>query len=310
MLEEVVLWNACGQPQSAWKDGRGRGPLIVLLHGFPDTEQTFLELAPLLVRAGYRVLLPRMRGYEPSTVQPDDQYYLWDLAEDVAAWLDHLGESQVHLIGHDFGALSAYVFAARYPDRLLSLTSLAIPPLRRIERGLVRVPGQVLKSSYLVLMQMPAQWSERMMRMDDWRFLRLLWKRWSPDWNFTEAQWSRLKQAINKPGVARAASGYYRCLRNLNQRKGRQSWGALRQVPRVPTLLLTGVQDGCMDTRLYDAMVQPRDFTARVLTVRLPGCGHWLHRERPEDVLRIWLDFQQSLVQDQTFTEQDGTAHG
>ncbi len=293
MLKEIVLWNACGQPQSAWTGGKG--PLVVLLHGFPDTENSFQELTPLLLRAGYRVLLPRMRGYETATVQPGDDYYLVDLAEDIRAWLDHLGEARVHLIGHDFGALAAYVFSTLYPQRLYSLTTLAIPPLYRWYWG-IRVPIQFFKSSYLLPMQMTAQWVERWMRYQDWRILRFFWNRWSPDWQFTEAQWSRLKHTFAKPGVARAASGYYRCLRNLTHFKGRESWRALMSVPSVPLLLLTGSRDGCMDSRLYEALVRPDDFVAGVTTVRLSGCGHWLHRERPDDVSRIWLDFTHALT--------------
>ncbi len=286
----ITLSNARGQPQTLGWYEQGQGPLVVLMHGFPDTEASFTELIPRLVSAGYRVLVPRMRGYETSTQNDQDAYYLLDLADDLVTWLDQLNEPAAHVIGHDFGALAAYVAAATYPQRILTLTTLAIPHLKHLLRGLVRVPVQLQRSSYLVLMQLPS-WLQGFIAAGNYQFLEMLWRRWSPSWNFSHADLEKLKTCFAQEGVLHAATQYYRCLRNFHQARGRASWQALLTIPQGPTLMLTGSEDGCMDTRLYDVMIKPSEVNPKLTLHRLQGCGHWLHRESPDEVARLWLSW-------------------
>ena len=103
--------------------------------------------------AGYRVVAPMMRGYEPGSQSPRDLYHLIHLAADVFAWMKELNAKQCHLVGHDWGALTSYVAAALQPKKFASLTTLAIPHLRRGIQGVADVPGQLVKSSYILLMQ-------------------------------------------------------------------------------------------------------------------------------------------------------------
>src|SRR5438132_1374716 len=82
----------------------GRGPLVVLIHGFPDTAHTWDEVRPALAGAGYRAVSPYTRGYFPSTVPSDGRYDVETLGRDVIAWIDALGERQAIVVGHDWGA--------------------------------------------------------------------------------------------------------------------------------------------------------------------------------------------------------------
>lgn len=268
----------------------GQGPLVLLLHGFPDDFHTWDELMPALAAAGYRAIAPLMRGYEPSSQHPQGHYHLIHLAEDVLAWLDEQGAPAVHLVGHDWGALTAYVTAALAPKRLKSLTTIAIPHLRHLLPGIGHVPAQLMKSSYIGFMQLPHV-SEAVVAWDNFAFLEMLWRRWSPLWNFSHEQVQSMKATMAQPGVAPAAIQYYRCLLRLHTLPAQQSAALLRSPLQVPTLALTGENDGCMDTRLYEHLMKPKDFPAGLKIERLPGVGHWLHREAPIQTAALLLDW-------------------
>lgn len=95
----------------------GDGPLVLCVHGFPDNAHTFQQQFAALVAAGYRVVAPTIRGYEPGSQPKDGDYRIEELAGDVIAWIDHLGADKAHLVGHDWGAVMAYVACARARSR-------------------------------------------------------------------------------------------------------------------------------------------------------------------------------------------------
>lgn len=268
----------------------GEGPLVLLVHGFPDDFHSFdAQLLPLAA-AGYRVVAPMLRGYEPSSQSPRDLYHLIHLAEDVFAWMDALGAKQCHLVGHDWGALTSYVAAALQPKRFASLTTLAIPHLRRSLQGVAEVPGQIVKSSYILLMQF-ARIAEAIVARDDYAFVESLWKLWSPDWRYTPEDLEQVKSTFRAEGVVHAATQYYRCLLQPLSLSTQQSWRLLTSAINVPTLALTGEHDGCMDTRLYDTLMREQDFEQGLMVKRLPDTGHFLHREAPDEVTALILDW-------------------
>ena len=106
----------------------GAGPLVVLMHGFPDTWHTWDAMEAPLHQAGFRTANLALRGYAPSGLPRAGDYGLKALAGDMIAVLDHLGEGHAHLIGHDWGATIAYAVAALYPDRVKRMVTLADPP--------------------------------------------------------------------------------------------------------------------------------------------------------------------------------------
>lgn len=268
----------------------GKGPLVLLLHGFPDDNRTWDEHLRLIAAAGYRAVAPVMRGYEPSSQSSKDLYHLTHLASDVFGWMQCLGESKAHLIGHDWGALTTYVAAALAPQKFYSITTIAIPHLRRSLSGARYVPEQLLKSSYILLMQLP--WlSEKVVERDNYAFLDFLWRQWSPSWNFSHDQLNQMKGTMAQSGVVHAATQYYRCLLNPASLSAQQSVVMLSSKTVVPTLALTGENDGCMDSRLYDYLMDPEDFPAGVEVHRLPGVGHWLHREDVDVSSRLILSW-------------------
>src|SRR5947209_9869516 len=90
----------------------GQGPLVLLLHGFPDTAHTWDEVRPALAGAGYRAVSPFMRGYFPTAIPADGKYDSETLGRDALALIEALGEKQAVVVGHDWGASAAYAAAA------------------------------------------------------------------------------------------------------------------------------------------------------------------------------------------------------
>jgi pimeloyl-ACP methyl ester carboxylesterase len=270
----------------------GDGPLVLCVHGFPDNAHTFQHQFAALVADGYRVVAPTIRGYEPGSQPKDGDYRIEELAGDVIAWIDHLGEDKAHLVGHDWGAVMAYVACARAPARFHSLTTLGIPhPARFTGIGIRKVPAQLLKSWYMMFFQLPAL-PERAIQRSDWTLLRRLWTSWSPGLELSAAAWSALRETFEAPGVREAMLSYYR--QNVSPPillgLARSPINSLGDVP-VRTLAIAGADDGCMDNRLYDYTMLERDFPAGLRVERVAAAGHWAHIERPDDVNRLILEW-------------------
>lgn len=268
----------------------GKGPLVLMLHGFPDDNHTFDQQLLAFAEAGYHAVAPMMRGYEPGSQSPKNLYHLIHLASDVFEWMNQLGARKCHLVGHDWGALTAYVAAALKPKRFHSVTTLAIPHLRHGIQGVGEVPAQLLKSAYILLMQMPAL-SGKVVSHDDYAFVETLWRRWSPDWLYGVDDIAQVKSTFREPGVVKAATRYYRCLLSPLSLSAQQSWSLLRARLDVPVLALAGANDGCMDARFFDALMRAQDFDKGLSVACLEHAGHFLHREKPLVVNTLLLDW-------------------
>ena len=269
----------------------GDGPLVILLHGFPDTWESWHQQWPVLIKAGYRCLVPTMRGYEPGSARLDKAHYGIDrVAADVIAWMDHLNVSQAHLVGHDWGAATAYLATAKFPERFISLSTLAIPHISGLKTGLRQHPIQLLNSSYMALFQLKG-FSEWCCRRKDFGFIEFLWRRWSPDLQDSETRRRALaavKKTLSDPHVLTATLNYYRAFFSPSNRPDPATMASPLQ---IPTQMLAGANDGCMDVRLYGCM-DPGSFSAEWEVVRFPNAGHFMQLEVPDQVnerLLQWL---------------------
>lgn len=268
-------------------------PVVLCLHGFPDHHRTWRLQIPALVEAGYRVVAPLLRGYEPMSQPIDDDYHTIRLVEDVLGFIEYLGCLRVHLVGHDWGAIVAYQVAATAPERLLSLTTMAVPHLRRIapSPAVLRLLPQQLRNSWYILFFQLRLLSDAVLRKDDFALIDRLWQDWSPGFAPPPEEIRLLKRTFRQPGVAAAALRYYRQLPDLWTRAGAASWKLARSQVQVPTLALTGATDGCLDTRLFDHLMRSEDFPQGLSVRRVAGAGHFLHQERPDEVNAILLDW-------------------
>ncbi len=250
---------------------RGKGPLVVCLHGFPDTAYCFDELLSFLATQGYRAIAPFMRGYHPTSLAKDGDYTVGALAEDVLALIGALGEDKATIIGHDWGGFAAYVAANLAPEKVERLVVCNVPHLRKIPLSF----AQLRRSWYVVFFQLP--WlPEKLLPNNDFAFINRLYRAWSPNWDFTEADVEPVKKALTGGGRVKAALGYYRALvRGINKSR----WKQISQQTTVPTLVISGENDGAVGLELFgmirDCFIGELDFCA------FEQVGHFPQREVP-----------------------------
>ncbi len=268
----------------------GEGPLVVLLHGFPDTHRSWQQQCAALVEAGYRCLMPVMRGYDRGSARSDISFYaIESIAADVIAWLDHLNCRKAHVVGHDWGAVTAYIVAATYADRVQSLSTLAIPHGSAMRAGIRKHPIQILNSSYMLLFQWRG-FAEWVAARKDYAFIRFLWRRWSPNLHNSSAAVDEVIDALQQPQVLTATLNYYRA---YFSRRYRPQASVFTGALSVPTQMIAGGTDGCMNIGLYD-WIEPSAFACEWRIERLPHAGHFMQLEAPEAVNQLLLEWIQA----------------
>lgn len=257
------------------------GPLVILLHGFPEFWYGWRhQLAPL-AEAGYRVVVPDQRGYNLSDKpRPVSAYRLDLLAADVEGLMRASGRERAHVVGHDWGAAVAWWLALRRPERVASLAVLNVPHPVVMRRHLLRNPRQRRRSWYIFFFQLP--WlPEWYLRRRNWRnAVRAL--RSARRGSFEEADLERYREAWSRPGAMRAMLGWYRAaLRGAAQR--------LADVRvHVPTLILWGVHDVALGRELA---APSRDLCDAAELVFFEEASHWLQHDEPEAVCSRLLAF-------------------
>lgn len=259
----------------------GEGPLALCLHGFPDTAHTWRHLLPRLAEAGFHAVAPFMRGYAPSSVPPDGAYQIGALVTDANNLHSVLGgdESAV-IIGHDWGAGTAYAAASTFPALWSKLVILAVPPATAVF-PLLGSYDQMKRSWYMAVCSSPG--AEAIVSADDFAFLDRLWRDWSPGYDPTP-DLQEVRESLGKPGALEAALGYYRALftpQDIDPYAAAVA-GAGELAPQ-PTLYLHGERDGCMGSELA-AAAEPYLTSPGSRTVILPDVGHFLQVEAPGPV--------------------------
>ncbi len=260
----------------------GNGPLVLCLHGFPDCLRSYRFQLPALAEAGFRAVAPALRGYAPSCQAELRDTHVLAAADDALAMLDALGAERAHLIGHDWGAVAAYLAAARAPERFKSVTTMAVPHPLGIATSLHHVPSQLRYSWYMFFFQLRSV-PERALRARDFALIEKLWRDWSPGFTPAHAELAAIKSTFAAPGVMESALAYYRALFQLTGDSGRETRALLSRPITTPLLALTGADDGCMRTELYDYAMGSRWF-ADATVERMQGVGHFLHQEEPARV--------------------------
>ncbi|MGB3605482.1 MAG: alpha/beta fold hydrolase [Gordonia sp. (in: high G+C Gram-positive bacteria)] len=261
--------------------GDSAAPVALLVHGFPDTPHSWDAVVPRLVAGGYRVVVPWLRGYTAESVNPNARYDIPTVASDLIAWQEWAGGEPVHLIGHDWGSVAATIAVKKSPERWRSVSLLAVPPMggRAMSAAILRaVPRQLVMSSYMLVMQ--SGLSPRLLARNDAAFVRWLWRRWSPTWDFTDADFAPTREVFVDKERGWATTRYYRSIFTPNRAYTREFMRlAQADYPvQVPTLSLAGENDGCMSAAFHTAMNQ---LHPQIDAVLLPGCGHFLHAEKP-----------------------------
>ena len=268
----------------------GGGPLVVLLHGFPEFWWAWRHQLPALAEGGYRVVAADLRGYGESD-KPPRGYDLWTLAGDVAGLIRALGEPRAHVVGHGWGGLIAWTVTALHPRLVLSLASLAAPHPLALRSAVVRDPrGQGRATArYAAAFQLP-RWPERSLRADGGARVERILRDWSgSEWDdFTEAV-GHYRRAIQVTGVVYSALEYYRwAARSQVRAEGRRFAAAVARVPTVPVLQVHGALDPCVLERTALAAGRWAGPQHRLDVV--PGAGHFPHEERPATTTGLLAD--------------------
>lgn len=245
----------------------GTGPLVLLLHGFPDTPQTWDATRPALARAGFRAVSPFLRGYQPTSLAPDDRYGIDDLGADAVALIAALGETSAIVVGHDWGAAAGYSAAALGgPERVRFLVTVGLPH----PAGVKFRPRIAWGARHFATLKLPGA-SRRLVR-HDCRGVERLMRRWSPRWDLPPHEADAVKACFSDPAAARAAVRYYHFL-------SVRPTPSLRLPIQVPTVAFSGTDDPALEHADYERA--RRCFAGDYRVVDMPG-GHFMHREHPD----------------------------
>lgn len=262
----------------------GSGPLVVLLHGFPEFWYSWRHQIPALAEAGFHVIAPDLRGYNLSDKPPGvPAYRLEVLLADIAGLVEHAGAEKAAIAGHDWGGVLAWRLPIFYPAIVDKLVILNAPHPAAYRREL-RSWRQLLKSWYIFLFQVPGL-PEQLFEAGDYDLLdRTLRRQPIHREAFTPEDIRRYKQALARPGALTAALNYYRA---LPHGLTRPSADETAPIP-VPTLLLWGEQDSYLSPRLTEGLAP---WVPDLRVVRFPDASHWVQNDAPERVNRLMIDF-------------------
>jgi epoxide hydrolase 4 len=262
----------------------GEGPLVVLLHGFPEFWFSWRFQIPALAAAGFRVVAPDMRGYNLSSRPSRVAAYDTDrLAADVHDLIRERGAERALVAGHDWGAAVAWVAAMNHPEVVERLAILNVPHPRRMLHGLRR-PRQLARSWYILFFQLP--WlPERTARARDWWGWRRLFEKEAKPGAYTPEDIERYVEAWSRPGAPTGMLNYYRAA--LRQTPGRAE-GRMRPI-EAPTLVIWGQRDRHLGAELAEP--EHADVPNLEGVVRLPEASHWVHHDEPERVSKLLVDF-------------------
>lgn len=271
----------------------GEGPLVLCLHGFPDTARSWRHQLQPLAEAGFRVIAPNIRGYEPSSIPADGDYFQIRMAEDVAAWVEELNVPNVHLVGHDWGASVSFHAALLLQDKVKSLTMMSVPHPGKFQQVGLRRFHQIRNSWYIFFFQLRGL-SNRVVEKNDFAFIERLWRKWSPGWAFPPEELKAVQSALAQPGVKEAALGYYRTLANPRHPSAGESAALYERTIPCPTLGIAGAIDGCIAADVFEECMVPEDFPAGLSVHIEPGAGHFVHQEHPAEINKGLIDWLKS----------------
>ena len=279
---ETLAIAANGQRFHALAAGPADGPLLLLLHGFPETSHCWnLHLAPLAA-AGFRVVAPDQRGIGLSSKPAGIAAYRIDhLAADIVAIVQALGRERAQVVGHDWGGAVTWHLAEHHADVVERVAIIDVPHGGTFARYLRRHPSQMLKSWYMAFFQLP-RLPEALLRARNFQRLAQALVATSRPGAFTPQDLAVYREAWSQPGALTGMLNWYRALRfNAQVPRGR---GRVA----IPVRLLWGDRDQALEAAMAEASIARCDAGE---VFHFPDATHWLPREEPERVTALLLEF-------------------
>jgi pimeloyl-ACP methyl ester carboxylesterase len=253
--------------------GPADGPVIVLLHGYPENRSSWRAVTPQLTAAGYRVLAPDQRGYSPrARPMRRRDYRIGELVEDIVGLVDASGADKVHLVGHDWGGAVAWAFSMLHPERLHTVTSLTTPHPRAFVASMVR-SNQLLHSWYMLFYQLPRVPEMAFTRMEKQTRQALARS------GLSDEAADRYVTPLKEPGAARAAINWYRGLAMSKPIPGTVT---------VPSLYVYATKDMFLGRKAADLTGKYVDapYTYEVIE----GATHWLPEQNADTVAQLLIE--------------------
>jgi len=261
---------------------QGEGPLVVMLHGFPEFWYSWRHQIPFLAQHGYTAVAPDLRGYN-DTDKPRRGYDIPTLLRDIEGLIKGLGQEKAVIVGHDWGGILAWAFAIRYPLMTERLIAMNAPHPQAMQREF-RTLKQLRKSWYIFVFQIPWLPEKLLLRNQANDVGRMLNGGAAQKAAFPHEVTAIYREAMSKPGAMTAALNYYRqLLRHLPEPATRETTHV-----SVPTLLIWGEQDNALGIELTTGLEQWVD---DIQVKRIPDSGHWVQQEQPDKVNQLMLDF-------------------
>jgi pimeloyl-ACP methyl ester carboxylesterase len=276
--------------------GPGQGFPVILLHGFPDDVRAFDEVAPALVKAGYRVLAPYLRGYGPTSFRDPKAPRMAEQAaigQDVIDFADALKLDQFALSGYDWGGRAAAIAAALNPDRVRAAALIGgytiqdtVNPSRP---GSPQAEARIWYQYYF-----NTERGRAGLRANRRELCRYLWQTWSPGWRFTDETYNRTAPSFDNPDFVDVVIHSYRH-RILNA-PGEPRFVAVEQAlakrPKIqcPAITLYGADDGIARPPAQSPPAEAAVFPKLVARRVIEGVGHFMPREKPEAVSAALLE--------------------
>ena len=270
--------------------GPADGVPVVLLHGFPYDPRSYDDVVPALVAAGCRTLVPYLRGYGPTkflSAETPRSGQQAALGNDLKEFLDALGIKNAALAGYDWGGRAACIVAALWPERARCLVSESGYNIQDIAASISPLPPEQ-EYRYWYQYYFNTERGRAGLAQNRRALARLLWRLWSPNWEFDDATFERTAKSFDNPDFVDVSVHSYRvrygyapsdpALEHIEQR--------LAQKPKigVPTIVLQGEADGVTPPELSEA--HEKFFTGPHQRRLIPRAGHNLPQEEP----RIFAD--------------------
>ncbi|HEY3717493.1 MAG TPA: alpha/beta hydrolase [Jatrophihabitantaceae bacterium] len=264
-----ITLSANGYEFTGFSIGAPEGRPVLLLHGFPQTSGSWLEVAGRLAAEGLRAVAVDQRGYSPGA-RPSDvaAYALPELISDVCAIIDALGGS-VDLVGHDWGAVVGWQVAARHPERVRTWTAVSTPNQLALNEVLAVDDEQRQRFGYILAFREPGR-AETALLADDAQRLRQLYGG-AVSAERVEADVA----AFSQPGALTAALNWYRAMSPHDA----DGLGLVT----VPTTYLWGTEDIAFGRLAAEGSARYVD--ADYTFVPLDGVGHWVPDQAPDAVV-------------------------
>jgi pimeloyl-ACP methyl ester carboxylesterase len=289
-------------------DGPRDGRAVMLLHGWPDAPRGWNRVAQAIHAAGWRTIVPHLRGSPPTRFLSDDTPRFGAavaLAQDAIDLADALGLGRFAVVGHDWGARAAYTIAALFPERLSALAALS---LGYQPRGIFSVPDFEQSKRFWYQWLLCIDGGREAVRKDPVGFARIQWDTWSPPGWFDEDEFAATAAGFSHPDWVAITLNAYRA-RWVPGEEADSPYDSLQrrlgEVERLstPTLMIQGGSDFCDHPKESEGLEVY--FIGRYERLLLEGIGHFPHRESPKQV----ADAVIRLIKDSENADRDVALH-